>query len=68
MHLIAWLPEDYDEFKISNIARENNLIVYPVSEYVLKFKQKPGLFLGYTAFDKASLKAGVQKLKKVLTQ
>jgi GntR family transcriptional regulator/MocR family aminotransferase len=68
MHLIAWLPEDYDEFKISKIARENNLIVYPVSEYVLKFKQKPGLFLGYTAFDKASLKAGVQKLKKVLTQ
>ena len=68
MHLIAWLPENFDEIKISKKAKENNLIVYPVSEYVLKFKQKPGLFLGYTAFDKNKLKAGVQKLKKVLNQ
>ena len=68
MHLIAWLPENFDEIKISKKAKENNLIVYPVSEYVLKFKQKPGLFLGYTAFDKTRLKAGVQKLKKVLNQ
>ena len=68
MHLIAWLPENFDEIKISRKAKENNLIVYPVSEYVLKFKQKPGLFLGYTAFDKTRLKAGVQKLKKVLNK
>jgi GntR family transcriptional regulator/MocR family aminotransferase len=68
MHLIAWLPENSDDMKISRKAKENNLIVYPISEYVLKFKQKPGLLLGYTAFDKVRLKNGVHKLKIVLKQ
>lgn len=65
MHLIAWLPEVFDDMRISKNAKENNLLVYPLSEYVLKFKQKPGLLLGYTAFSKPELKEGVQKLKKI---
>ena len=66
MHLIAWLPEGFDDMKISRKAKENRLIVYPISEYVLKFRQRPGLLLGYTAFNKAKLKSGVQKLKNIL--
>jgi GntR family transcriptional regulator / MocR family aminotransferase len=66
MHLIAWLPDKFDDMKVSRKARENNLIVYPISEYVLKFKQKPSLLLGYTAFDKQKLKSGVQILKRIL--
>ncbi len=68
MHLIVWLPEDFNDVEIAKKAKENDLLVYPVSEYVLKFRQKPGLLLGYTAFDKAKLKTGVQKLKKILKQ
>jgi GntR family transcriptional regulator/MocR family aminotransferase len=66
MHIIAWLPEGLDDRIISRKAAENNLIAYPVSEYVLKFKQKPGLLLGYTAFDKSKLKTGVKLLKKII--
>ena len=66
MHLIAWLPDNFNDMEISKKAKDNNLIIYPISEYVLKFKQKPGLLLGYTAFDKPKLKAGIQKLKKIL--
>ncbi len=66
MHIIAWLPENLDDMIISQKARENNLIAYPLSEYVLKFKQKPGLILGYTAFDKPKLKSAIQILKKIL--
>ncbi len=66
MHIIAWLPENLDDTIISRKARENKLIAYPLSEYVLKFKQKPGLILGYTAFDKPKLKSGVQILKKII--
>ena len=66
MHIIAWLPENLDDMIISQKARENNLIAYPLSEYVLKFKQKPGLILGYTAFDKPKLKSAIQLLKKIL--
>ena len=65
MHLIAWLPQEFDDMRISKKAKENNLLVYPLSEYVLKFKQKPGLLLGYTAFGKPELKEGVQRLKKI---
>ena len=68
MHIIAWLKENLDSNLISKKARGNNLIAYPISEYVLKFKQKPALLLGYTAFDKKKLKEGVQKLKKVLAE
>ncbi len=68
MHIILWLKENLDSDIISQKAREINLIAYPISEYVLKFKQKPGLLLGYTAFDKKKLKEGVQKLKMVLTE
>ena len=66
MHIIAWLPENLDDMIISQKARENNLIAYPLSEYVLKFKQKPGLILGYTAFDKPKLKSAIQILKKII--
>ncbi len=66
MHLIAWLPEKLDDHKAAVSAVKNGVVAYPISEYVLKFKQKPALLLGYTAFDKKQLKAGVQKLKKTI--
>jgi len=66
MHIIAWLPENLNDAIISRKAKENNLIAYPLSEYVLKFKQKPGLLLGYTAFEKSKLKTGVKLLKKII--
>ncbi len=68
MHIIVWLNDNFDSTLISIKAREYNLLAYPISEYVLKFKQKPALLLGYTAFDKKTLKDGVQKLKKILKE
>ena len=66
MHIVAWLPEKFNDKKISDLAKENKIIVSPVSEYVLKFNRRPGLVIGYTAFNKSKLKAGVQSLKKIL--
>lgn len=66
MHMVVWLPKNFNDKKISALAKENNLIVYPLSDYVLKFKQKPGLILGYTGFDKSKLKAGVKILSKII--
>jgi len=66
MHIVAWLPDDFNDKKISTLAWENDLIVYPLSEYTLKFKRRPGLIMGYTAFDKDKLREGVLKLKKIL--
>ncbi len=66
MHIVAFLPERFNDKKVSQLAKENDLIVYPLSEYVLKFKRKPGLVMGYTAFNQDKLKAGVRVLKKIL--
>ncbi len=66
MHIVAWLPDNSSDKKISAVALENDLVVYPLSEYVLKFKRRPGLIIGYTAFEKDKLKIGVRKLKQIL--
>ena len=66
MHIVGWLPEKINDKKISIQAKENDLVVYPISEYKLKFKIKPGLVMGYTGFDKSKLKDGVKILKNIL--
>jgi len=68
MHIVGLLPERFNDKKVSDLAKEKDLIVYPLSEYVLKFKRGPGLVMGYTAFNKNKLKEGVQILKKVLKE
>lgn len=67
MHIVAWLPEKFNDKRVSDLAKENDLIVYPLSEYKLRFNQKPALVMGYTGFNKNKLKAGVFKLKEILT-
>jgi GntR family transcriptional regulator/MocR family aminotransferase len=66
MHVIAWLPKNSNDKKVSGEAIKNNLIVNPISDYSMKFRQNPGLILGYTAFDKKEIKEGLVKLKKTL--
>lgn len=68
MHIVAWLPRKYDDKKISKDAEGDNLIVYPLSEYIIKFKQQPGLIMGYTAFKENDLQKGVKKLRRILRQ
>jgi GntR family transcriptional regulator / MocR family aminotransferase len=66
MHIIVWLSERFSDKEVSEIAKKNKLIVYPVSDYVIKYKHSSGLVLGYTAFDKKKIGEGVRILKKVI--
>ena len=66
MHIITWLNENFSDKKVCASAKESGLAVYPLSEYVIKYKRKPGLIMGYTGFNKDKLKEGVGKLKKIL--
>lgn len=68
MHVIAWLPEKMNDKKVTTEALKNNLIVNPLSDYSIKFHQKPGLIIGYTAFNENEIKEGLKKLKKTLTK
>lgn len=66
MHIIAWLPKKISDTKVAAEALKNNVIVNPLSDYSIKFHQKPGLILGYTAFNESEIKEGLKKLKKTL--
>ncbi len=66
MHLIAWLPDGYDDREIKKLAQKRGLIVNSLTEHAMYFPVKPGLILGYTAFNKVSISEGVQRLRDVL--
>jgi GntR family transcriptional regulator/MocR family aminotransferase len=66
MHIIVWLPKKANDIKISEECARRGIIVRPLSEYSIRFFQKPGLLLGYTAFEKNQIQKGVLELKKVL--
>ncbi|MEJ2617813.1 MAG: PLP-dependent aminotransferase family protein, partial [Ignavibacteriaceae bacterium] len=66
MHIIAWLPKDFDDQEIAAEALKNNIIVRALSEYSTKFFREPGLLLGYTAFNKEEIKNGIKRLKEIL--
>ncbi len=66
MHVVGWLPENYNDKIVTALAKENELIMSPVSDYSLKMKLRPGLLMGYTAFNKKQLAGGVRLLKKIL--
>ena len=65
MHIIGWLNKDKDDKKISAEARKHNIIVNSLSDYAIKYRKKPGLILGYTAFNKQEIRKAVLELKKV---
>ncbi len=66
MHVIAWLPGFMDDREVSKVLRKNNVVAFPLSKAVLKYKNKPGLILGYTAFNKEKLKRGIDILKDTI--
>ena len=68
MHIICWLPKNADDKKIAHIAKENDVIVFPLSNSSVKFFKEPALFLGYTAFNQEEIKTGIKKLKKILLE
>lgn len=66
MHIIAWLPKDFNDKKVAAEAIKNNIIVRALSEYSTKYFREPGLLLGYTAFNLEEIKNGIKRLKKII--
>jgi GntR family transcriptional regulator/MocR family aminotransferase len=66
MHLIGWLPENFDDREVYRKALESGLNLSPLSSYCLANKLPPGLILGYTGFNEGQIRHGIGKLKEVL--
>ncbi len=66
MHLIGWLPEGASDVEASKRAREAGVIAPPLTGYAIEAKLRPGLVLGYTAFDERTLRRGMKALARAL--
>ena len=66
MHLVALLPANIDDVKVSRMAAAVGLAVTPLSACYLRPRQRKGLILGYGGVDEAAIVAGVKRLSKEL--
>ncbi len=68
MHLIGWLREGISDKAVSSRARENGILVAPVSRYGGEKKHRDGILLGYTAFNQRQIRRGVRDLARLFAE
>ncbi|GAA0544106.1 MocR-like pyridoxine biosynthesis transcription factor PdxR [Chitinophaga japonensis] len=66
MHLVAWLRHPCNVAQLEKKALKENMILQSVSDYVIRFKQRPGLILGFTGFSAGVMERAVLQLKALL--
>jgi GntR family transcriptional regulator/MocR family aminotransferase len=68
IHVIVWLrdvaPEALDD--VVRRAREASVGIYPVAPYYLTPPPRAGLLMGYASLDEREIRAGVERLARVL--
>ena len=66
MHLTTWLPEKADDAALSRRAAAAGIFVSAVSAYSLRVKLRPGLLLGYAAFNPRQIREGARRLAEII--
>lgn len=62
LHLVAWLPDGWDDQALAARAAELGVATPPVSPYYQGVDGRPGLMLGFAALDEASIAEGIRRL------
>jgi GntR family transcriptional regulator/MocR family aminotransferase len=68
MHLVGWLPPGVSDTEAARVAYERDVLALPLSAFSMKPVTRGALMLGYTAFDKREIRAGVRRLKTALAE
>jgi GntR family transcriptional regulator / MocR family aminotransferase len=66
MHLVALLPEGYDDFEAGRAAAEEHVITAALSPLYLRAPKRAGLILGFGSTDAGQIRAGVKRLQCAL--
>lgn len=66
MHLVGKLPPGVDDIEVARRAAAAGIVAAPLSAYALRPLERGGLMLGYAAFDEATLRAAVERLRRIL--
>jgi len=68
MHLVGWLPDNFDDREVARKAAEAGLRLSAISDHSINTYPRKGLVFGYAAFDEKQIRNGVGKLTEVLTE
>lgn len=68
MHLVGWLPVGVNDRAVSRAARDQGMIVPPLSRYALTPQRRGALLLGYAAFAPRTIRAAARRLRQVFEQ
>jgi GntR family transcriptional regulator/MocR family aminotransferase len=66
LHLTAWLKKGLDDKKVSATLAKEGIIANALSEYAIAFKAKPGLLLGYSAYNKFKLRHHMARVGRIM--
>jgi len=68
LHLIVHLPEGVDDRVLADEAENHGLVVHPLSSFHRDSdREKPGLVLGFGAYNRPALEKAVGRLSKVVS-
>jgi len=68
MHLVAWLECGIDDRQVARHASHHGVVATPLSTYAISPLRRPGLLLGFSAFDAGKLRGGVRRLGTALRE
>jgi GntR family transcriptional regulator/MocR family aminotransferase len=66
MHFIVWLKRPCNMKKLVAAASAEGVILIPVNEFAMKFKQEDGFIFGFTGYGMPEMEKAVLVLKKLL--
>src|SRR5258708_40164205 len=64
MHLLCRLSDKIEEVSFRQEIEKQQLVIAFIGDYTIESKQAPAILLGFNAFTKYKMKAGVEKLVK----
>lgn len=68
MHLVGWLPDNFDDREASQKAVAENISLMPISDHCINEYPRKGLVFGYAAFNEKQIQGGIARLSEVLTK
>ncbi|MXR35407.1 MocR-like pyridoxine biosynthesis transcription factor PdxR [Craterilacuibacter sinensis] len=68
MHLVASLPDGFDELALSSTAASEGLWLRPLARHYLAAPTASGLVLGYAGVEDSALQQGALRLSQLLEQ
>ena len=67
MHLLLWLPQDFDDVQLAKTALAGGIVVRPISP-MYEAAARPGLMLGFGGFEPEELAAAAKTVGGVIRQ